>query len=73
MCKAMEDMRAEARAEGRAEGKAEGRVVGRAEGLDSGEYKTGIKVTDEELGQVNITRSEFRGDWNYVIAPTGVC
>ena len=32
MCKAMEDMRAEARAEGRAEGKAEGRVVGRAEG-----------------------------------------
>jgi hypothetical protein len=38
-------------------------------GLDSDEYKTGRKVTDEELGQANIIRSEFRGDWNYVIAP----
>ena len=42
-------------------------------GLDSGTYKTGIKVTDEELGQVNIIRNTFRGDWNYVIAPANYC
>lgn len=38
--------------------------------LYSGKYKTGIKVTDEELGQVNIIRNAFQGNWNDVIAPT---
>ena len=32
MCKAIEDMRAEAKAKGRAEGREEGRAEGRAEG-----------------------------------------
>ncbi len=38
-------------------------------GLDFGEYKTGIKVTDEELSEINIVRNEFCGDWNYTIYP----
>jgi Rhodopirellula transposase DDE domain len=35
--------------------------------LDEAEYETGIKVSDEELSQVNLKRSEFHGDWNYTI------
>jgi hypothetical protein len=37
--------------------------------LDENEYETGIKVTDEELGRVNLIRSDFHGDWNYSIKP----
>lgn len=38
--------------------------------LDAGSYPTGIKVSDEELAQVNLKRARFRGDWNYTISPT---
>ncbi|MDE6219405.1 MAG: ISAzo13 family transposase [Lachnospiraceae bacterium] len=38
-------------------------------GLDFAEYKTGIKVTDEELSEINIIRNEFCGEWNYAIYP----
>lgn len=38
--------------------------------LDAGSYPTGIKVSDEELAQVNLKRARFRGDWNYTIFPT---
>jgi hypothetical protein len=37
--------------------------------LDTGRYTKGIKVTDDELGGVRITRDEFHGEWNYTIAP----
>jgi hypothetical protein len=37
--------------------------------LDTGRYKKGIKVTDEELGGVRIMRDEFHGEWNYTISP----
>lgn len=37
--------------------------------LDTNKYTKGIKVTDEELRQVNITRDEFHGEWNYAIHP----
>lgn len=37
--------------------------------LDSGQYPTGIKVTDEELKAICILREDFHGEWNYVIAP----
>jgi transposase len=37
--------------------------------LDPGEYEKGIKVTDAELGAVNITRHDFHPDWNYTIHP----
>jgi len=38
--------------------------------LDSRKYESGIKVTDEELSNINIVRHAFHGnDWNYTIAP----
>ena len=37
--------------------------------VDTEEYKTGIKVSDEELAEVNIVRNDFRGSWNYTIFP----
>jgi len=37
--------------------------------LDTDKYAKGIKVTDEELRQVNIVRDEFHGEWNYAIHP----
>ena len=37
--------------------------------LDLSEYATGIKVTDEELKDVNITRNPLLGEWNYIIHP----
>lgn len=36
---------------------------------DEGKYEKGIKVSDEELNQVNLTKDTFRGEWNYAIAP----
>ncbi len=38
-------------------------------GIDTNEYKTGIKVTDEELSVVNVHQNEFHGEWNYRILP----
>lgn len=32
-------------------------------------YPTGIKVSDEEMAQLNITREPFHGEWNYTIRP----
>ncbi len=37
--------------------------------LDTHQYETGIKVTDEELAAVCIQRDEFHGEWNYTISP----
>jgi len=37
---------------------------------DYGKYFKGIKVTDEEMADLNILRNDFRGDWNYVLLPT---
>lgn len=36
---------------------------------DTNTYKTGIKITDKEMAEMNITRDEFHGDWNYTIHP----
>ena len=36
---------------------------------DEGKYEKGIKVSDEELSQVNLTKEVFRGEWNYTIVP----
>ena len=38
-------------------------------GVDTNEYETGIKITDEELNEVNIIRNSFHGEWNYTILP----
>ena len=37
--------------------------------LDTGEYPTGIKVTNEELARVKIKPNQFHGEWNYAISP----
>ena len=37
--------------------------------LDTKKYPKGIKVSDEELRQINIVRDEFHGEWNYSISP----
>jgi hypothetical protein len=38
--------------------------------LDPNEYELGIKVTDEEFGNLNIYRDGFHGEWNYWILPS---
>jgi len=40
--------------------------------LDRRKYPTGRKVSDEEMKSVNIRRSRFHGEWNYIIEPRGV-
>ncbi len=36
---------------------------------DKKTYEKGLKVTDEELTNIKLKRSAFRGDWNYTIEP----
>ena len=38
--------------------------------LDSRQYPTGIKVTDQELEHVRLQQADFHGEWNYTILPT---
>jgi len=33
-------------------------------------YKTKIKVTDEEMKQIKLSKDAFHGEWNYTIRPT---
>lgn len=37
--------------------------------LDENSYEKGIKVSDEEMAQLRISRAEFHGEWNYIIHP----
>lgn len=37
--------------------------------IDQNIYKTGIKVTDKELEQINIQKDAFHPEWNYTIIP----
>ncbi|MBV8231505.1 MAG: ISAzo13 family transposase [Planctomycetaceae bacterium] len=37
--------------------------------LDTNEYETGIKISDEQLAEVNLTPAKFHRDWNYTIRP----
>jgi len=37
--------------------------------LDTAKYPKGVKVSDEDLGKLNLTRHDFHGEWNYSIAP----
>ena len=36
--------------------------------LDTRRYPSGIKVTDEEMSELNIKPDSFHGEWNYAIA-----
>ena len=37
--------------------------------LDANLYPKAIKVSDEEMLAIKITRNEFHGEWNYTISP----
>jgi hypothetical protein len=37
--------------------------------LNTRSYPSGLKVSDQELAQINIRRDTFHGDWNYEIRP----
>ena len=37
--------------------------------LDMKKYPTGIKVSNEEYGEINIKRHRFQEKWNYTILP----
>jgi transposase len=42
-------------------------------GLDRGRYPTGIKITDQQMQEVNLYPAQFHGeDWNYCIKPKSV-
>jgi Rhodopirellula transposase DDE domain len=36
---------------------------------DAATYQKGTKVSDAEMGAINIVRDEFHGEWNYTIKP----
>src|SRR5712691_4420488 len=38
--------------------------------LDTRDYPTGIKITDEQISELNLTKHDFHGsDWNYTLEP----
>ena len=37
--------------------------------IDTATYPAGVKVSDSELANINITPHEFHGEWNYTIRP----
>ena len=37
--------------------------------LDPNTYPKGIKVSDQEMATLNITRDKFHPEWNYAVAP----
>jgi len=37
--------------------------------VDPSDYKTGIKVSDDEMAHLNNIRNAFHGEWNYKIIP----
>jgi hypothetical protein len=39
--------------------------------LDTGSYPTGVKISDQEMAALPITRHDFHGDWNYCLHPDG--
>src|SRR5208282_2420055 len=37
--------------------------------LATGQYPSGVVVSDADMAAINIERAEFHGDWNYTISP----
>ena len=37
--------------------------------LDTGSYPTGIKVSDQQIREIQMTQASFHGEWNYTITP----
>jgi len=38
--------------------------------LDTQRYEKGIKVSEREMEEINLTRFKFHGEWNYQISPS---
>lgn len=38
--------------------------------LDRTRYSTGIKISEKQMAAIHITRSNFHGEWNYIIHPS---
>ena len=36
--------------------------------LDEAEYKTGVKISDDDFSKINISTADFHGEWNYTIS-----
>lgn len=36
---------------------------------DSNTYPTGLKISDDELAALNLSKDFFHGEWNYTIQP----
>jgi len=39
--------------------------------IDQKKYPIGIKVSEQEMENINITKHKFHGDWNYTISKNG--
>jgi transposase len=37
--------------------------------LDTGSYPAGVKVSDQEVAEIDLRRDRFHGDWNYTLHP----
>lgn len=37
--------------------------------LDTAIYEKGIKISDKEMLEINLSENEFHGEWNYIIKP----
>ncbi len=37
--------------------------------IDENKYPKGLKITDEEMNSLNISKNDFHGDWNYTFSP----
>ena len=40
--------------------------------LDKNKYQKGVKISDDEMEKLNITRADFHGEWNYKLSPTSL-
>src|SRR4029077_19201120 len=38
--------------------------------LDTGQYPSGIVVSDADMAAINIKRAQFHREWNYTISPS---
>jgi transposase len=38
--------------------------------LDTGDYPTGVKISNRQMKELPITRHTWHGDWNYTLRPT---
>ncbi len=37
--------------------------------IDKNNYKTGIKISEKKLQEINMVRNSFHGEWNYTVFP----